>query len=391
MTLSKLLILSASYGQGHQQAALAVRDAVHSISPATSVRIVDYIHTVHPAVNSIVRYCYLQSVRYAPALYGLFYKGTSQIAPDSLIQRQLNSLGIYGLELLLEDYRPDVVFSTFPTPAGVMSALTQQGRTQVPTATVITDHAIHSQWIHQNTSLYFVGSEYVRNGLVARGIELDSIHITGIPIRAAFQQPVNRAALVTKYGLRSNVPTVLILAGAYGVLPDVVQICENLLTYPETVQIIVVAGHHDRLQAQLTELMQTSSQPMRVFGYISEIHELMAISDVVLTKPGGLTVTEAIARHLPMLLYRPIPGQETQNAAYLVNSGVALLARDKAEVCEQLRQLLVVNRQQLVAMRQCAAQIRQFGAAEKIAERLIELAPQSESEDIAGKQQANYV
>jgi processive 1,2-diacylglycerol beta-glucosyltransferase len=127
-SLKKLLVLSASYGEGHQQAAVAIRDALKNMSPHTEVKIIDYMRSVHPMLDSVMKYCYLNSVRFAPALYGWFYKGTSQIPPSSIIQRQLNSLGIDEMEETLREYQPDVVLATFPTPAGVVSYLKQHGR-----------------------------------------------------------------------------------------------------------------------------------------------------------------------------------------------------------------------------------------------------------------------
>lgn len=372
--LSKLLVLSASYGAGHEQAAIAVRDALLKMSPETDVRIVDYMHHVHPTLDSIVKYCYLKSVRYAPALYGWFYKGTSQIPPSSLIQRQLNSLGIEDLAAELETYNPDVVFSTFPTPAGVVSYLRQQGRTNVPSATVITDHAIHSQWIHPETDIYFVGSQHVKNGLMARGIPGESVHVTGIPVRPAFLQAFDKAQLCEKYGLRTDVPIVLIMGGAYGVMGDISQICEELFSYPHPVQTLVVTGRNERMAQQLSEMLPAATNPAKVFGYVSEVYELMAIADLVLTKAGGLTISEAVAMQLPMLLYRPIPGQEVQNAKFLVRSGVAVLARNRKQVSERLHELIVTHPERIAAMRRRTLRVRKLSAAESIAEKLLDLA-----------------
>jgi len=111
--LERVLILSASYGEGHQQAALAVQEALVARNPGVDVKIIDYLHTVHPMLNSVARYCYLKSVRFAPALYGLFYKGTSRITSRSLLQRRLNHLGLEDLAEYLHAYRPTVVLSTF--------------------------------------------------------------------------------------------------------------------------------------------------------------------------------------------------------------------------------------------------------------------------------------
>lgn len=368
------MVLSASYGEGHQQAAYAVRDALAVMSPQTDVQIIDYMRTVHPVLDSVAKYCYLKSVRFAPALYGWFYKGTSQIPPSSLIQRQLNSLGITDLAEKLNDYRPDVVLSTFPTPAGVVSYLKQQGKTGIPLATVITDHAIHSQWIHPLTNMYFVGSNHVRTGLIARGMAPETIRVTGIPVRPAFRQSLDRASLQRKYGLRPDVPTVLMMGGAYGVMADIHQICEELFQYPYPVQVIVVTGRNERMKTQLETLLPSATNPVWVHGFVKEIHELMAVADLMLTKAGGLTISEALALQVPMLLYRPIPGQEVQNTKFLVRSGVAVLARSRKQVSEQLFDLLVEHPEKRFMMRQRAVRIQKLEAAEEIASGLLELA-----------------
>jgi processive 1,2-diacylglycerol beta-glucosyltransferase len=372
--LSKLLVLSASYGEGHQQAANAVRDALAAMSPNTEVEILDYMRYVHPVLDSVAKYCYLKSVKFAPALYGWFYKGTSQIPPSSLIQRQLNSLGIEDLASTLENYQPDVVLSTFPTPAGVVSYLKQKGRTNVPLATIITDHAIHSQWIHPLTDMYFVGSNHVRRGLVARGTDPDNIQVTGIPIRPAFLQEFNKAELCAKYGVDPSIPTVLLMGGAYGVMGDITQICEELFNYPHPIQVFVVTGRNERLKAQLDPIPRGLNSRVFVFGFVKEIYELMAISDLMLTKAGGLTISEALALQLPMLLYRPIPGQEVQNAKFLVHAGVAVLARNRRQVSEHLRDLLVGKSFKRDRMKQKALTVRKLYAAEEIANGLLELA-----------------
>ncbi|GMA50923.1 hypothetical protein GCM10025857_22800 [Alicyclobacillus contaminans] len=378
-SLRRLLILSASYGEGHQQAANAVRDALKMMHPETHIEIIDYMRSVHPMLDSVAKYCYLQSIRFAPALYGWFYKGTSQIPPSSLIQRQLNSLGIREMEDVLQAYNPDVVFATFPQPAGVVSYLKQKGLTDVPLATVITDHAIHSQWIHPLTDAYFVGSEYVRRGMLARGIPARTIHVTGIPIRPAFRQTFDKAALRAKYGLREDIPTVLVMGGAYGVMADINLICEELFNYPHPVQVVVVTGRNKRMKQQLDESVQSATQPSRVYGFVSEVYELMAVADLMLTKAGGLTISEALAMQLPMLLYRPIPGQEVQNAKFLVRSGVAVLARSRKQVSEHLYDLLVANPKKRETMKQRALKVRRLNAAEEIARTLIDLASQRQS------------
>lgn len=378
--LERVLILSASYGEGHQQAALAIRDALLEVDRDMDVRIMDYLRTVHPVLNSVARYCYLKSVRFAPALYGLFYRGTSRIAPSSLLQRRLNHLGFEDLLEFLAEYNPDIVVSTFPTPAGVMSLLKERRLTSIRSATIITDHAIHSQWIHAGTDHYFVGSEHVRIGLIRRGVPENRISITGIPIRPAFLATRNRAEIRARLGLEDDLSTLLVMGGAYGVLSDIEQICAELFQSRTRVQIIVVCGRNDKLREAIEDLSKSARNPVWVFGFTREVHELMAVSDLVITKAGGLTISEALAMELPMILYRPIPGQEVQNAVFLVKSRVAVLARTRRQVVEHTERLLQDGAVRLHKMRVNANTIRRSTAAADIAARLsdVELCPPAE-------------
>lgn len=374
--LERVLILSASYGEGHQQASMAVRDALAEIDPEIDVKVVDYMKMVHPMLDSVARYCYINSVRFVPKLYGLFYKGTSRISPSSLLQRRLNHLGFDELAEFLEDYRPSVVLSTFPTSSGVMSLLKERGLTSIPTATIITDHAIHSQWIHPYTDRYFVGSEHVRQGLMRWGIPEERISVTGIPVRPAFLTPANKAHLRAKLGLEADYPTVLIMGGAYGMLGDITQICEHLFASRTRVQLIVVCGHNARLRNQMEALSKEALNPVWVFGFSREVHELMAVSDLIITKAGGLTISESLAMELPMLLYRPIPGQETQNAVFLIKSRVAILARTRKEVIQYTERLISDDGSRLRRMRASTNTIRKVTAAHDIAMGLADIEDQ---------------
>ncbi len=431
----KILILSASYGEGHQQAATAIRDAIGTECPEAEAVIVDYIRAMHPTLDSIAKYCYLQSVRFAPMLYGWFYNGTSQIAPSSLVQRQLNSIGLNGLDELLRREAPDVVLCTFPTPAGVASHLKQLRRTNVPLATVITDHAVHSQWIHPHTDLYFVGSHPVKAGLMKRGVAARAIKVTGIPLRSTFfdsaDDGTDRATVKRHYGLNPALPTLLIMGGGYGVLGEIESIVDDLLSgagdkrpvggeglpgrglvrgklalpsgmqrlsemplssgmppLMPPLQILVVTGRNERLRAQLEAMLADRPtqwrQRVRVFGFIDAIAELMAVSDLMLTKAGGLTVSEGLASQLPMVLYRPIPGQEVQNARFLVRSGAAVLAESQADVVRHVRDLLLWRPALRADMQQQAARVRKLHASREIAREVIALAERGRAENRPG-------
>lgn len=374
--LDKVLILSASYGEGHHQAAIAIREALVQVHPETEVRTIDYMEMVHPKLNTFARYFYIKSVRFAPSLYGFFYNGTSKIKPSSLIQRRLNQLGLEDLAEFLNEYKPDLIVSTFPTPAGVIAMLKKQALCHIPTATIITDHAIHSQWIHQHTDHYFVGSEYVRKGLIMRGIQSDRISVTGIPISAKYLEYKDRDAIRARYGLRADLPTLLIMAGSYGVMSDIEDICEGLFHSDKPMQIIIVSGRNEKLRAQLEEMAKSAAYPVWVLGFSKEVDQLMAVSDLMVTKAGGLTVSEALAMELPMLLYRPIPGQEVQNTTFLVRSRVAVFARHRKQVPQLVNKLFFEEPSLLEKMRNHTKTVQKRTAAKIIAESLDKIVDQ---------------
>jgi processive 1,2-diacylglycerol beta-glucosyltransferase len=206
-----IAILSCNYGGGHQRVAEVLEDALHQTSPGCWVEIHDYIETfIGHFCNQLFTFCYFGSVRWTPWLYRCFYQGTSAISYDSPLQRFINSLGKRRLAMYLRTQRPDVVVCTYCLPAGAMSDLKRARRTQVPCVTVVTDHAIHSQWVHPAIDLYLVSSEHVRDGIVAHGLQPDRILATGIPVSPAPAIPPNRPALRRQYGLNPALPTILV-------------------------------------------------------------------------------------------------------------------------------------------------------------------------------------
>lgn len=369
--LKRVLILSASYGEGHHQASNAIKDAFLSISPEMEVRIIDFMRMTHPVLDSVAKYAYLKSIRFAPSLYGLFYRRTSAISPKSPIQKKLNKLGIDELHAYIQDFKPDIVISTFPTPSGVMSVLKEKGLTDVSLSTVITDHAVHSQWIHPYTDLYFVGSDHVKQGMMKRGIPEHKITVTGIPIRSVFSHPMNQLEARQQLKLSSELPVLLIMGGAYGVIGDITQICEELFQSEIQSQIVVICGRNEKLKSQIDELAKHSRHPVQVYGFVQNVHTFMAAADLMLTKAGGLTISESLAMELPMLLYRPIPGQEQQNADFLVESKVAVLAKTRRQVFEYLASLLSGEHMALRTMRNNTKKIKRTDAAQQIVNHLI--------------------
>ncbi|MCL6595930.1 MAG: hypothetical protein K6V73_06915 [Firmicutes bacterium] len=331
-TASSVLMLAATYGEGHIRAAQALAAAVNRLDPARPVRVVDFFEHVSPTLNRIARRAYVGSVRRVPYLYGRWYDATRAIPEDSLVQRTLDHYRVDGLRRLLDEIRPAVVVSTFPIPAGVLSTLRREEGYDVPSAVAVTDYTVHSQWIHSGIDLYLVGHEELRAGMVARGLPPERVAATGIPIDPRFGDVVPR---------RGEGPPwqVLVMGGAYGMLPGTLRLVEGLLGI-DGVRVVLVAGRDRRLRRQGQEMARAWPGRLEVTGYTTEVPALMAASHLLVTKAGGLTVSEALAMRLPLMIYRPLPGQEQANVEFLVRHRAARVFHDRESLVREVAHIL---------------------------------------------------
>ena len=373
-----LLILSGPYGEGHRQAAQALMETCKLSRPDAEAAVVDFMDCALPRLSSLSKKVYHRGVETFPSIYGYLFSRTRRGKPISSFMSRLHWDGLERLVKLLEDMKPSITVSTFPIAAAAMSALKTERLTDVPAVTVITDHTDHSFWIHPGTDLYIVGSEKVRRSLNALGIPDSRIAVTGIPIRPRFHamRPEQPETVRARLGLDPHLPTVLIMGGGYGMLEKgVLQLlgCGNLGV---RLQFVVICGYNEKLRQKLAERFEHGSKAheIRLTGFVQNIEEYMAAADLIITKPGGLTTAEAVAMKLPMVLYRPLPGQEEDNAEFLIEAGVAMMANDEEEL-EQTVAMLMHSKDLLHAMRQCAQRLEAGKASYKALDAIFSAKP----------------
>lgn len=318
----KLLILSGSFGDGHMQAAKAILEASALYKPGIEVKVVDFMELVHPRMHAIERYCFLQWMKHFPSSYGYLYQKTRTDSMLTFFLKHIRATSQQRLLRLLHEEQPTMVVSTFPPASAAISLLKEKGKTDLPTTTIITDHSDHSYWIQPSTDLYLVGSEGVRAALQRKGIADHKIAVTGIPVRLSYSQQDNRERLREKLGLAPDRFVVLVMGGGSGIFDK--SFIEQLQAdnFPSHLQFIIVCGRNVKLLYRLHKALGDKGNVM-LTGFLDEIHEWMAAADVLITKPGGLTTSEAMALQLPMLLLEPRLGQEKDNADYLIQAGVA--------------------------------------------------------------------
>jgi len=332
-----VLILTASYGSGHNEAARSL--AAGFVARGATVTVVDHFRElVHPLFERVSRHLYLTLLRRAPLAWAAAYALGDRMPSDSPLAFGMTRLGTPRLAARLAALRPDAVVTVHATPAAALSALAGEGQPVPPHTTVVTDFVAHSQWIARGIDRYCVAAEEVGHEFVARGIPRERVVVTGVPLRPEFARPMDAAAVRRRLGVRVDAPLVLVMAGSHGAvgrLPDVVRTLGRL---PGPVQAIVVAGRDAALVERLQRL--AAGTAIRVLGYADDIRTLMAAADVLVTKAGGMTLAEAMAADLPMVLYGSLPGQEQRNERFAARAGIALAARSRGELARQLERAL---------------------------------------------------
>lgn len=368
------LVFTASYGQGHNRASEALAQALQRLHPEGQVKIIDFLAEAYPRLNSVAQSLYLRSIKSTPHLYGQWYKQTDVLSSYPFLSRNAHRyLGREKMMEILATYRADAVICTFPFPAGLLSELKGMGKLNIPLATVITDYVLHRQWIQPNTDLYFVATDWLKETLIKHGVAPEKIHVTGIPVHEQYSVPYDQQQLRKAYGLDPELPTLLVMGGAYGNLPGIKKICRYLAYQDHPIQLLIICGKNEPLKKQLEEELQEASHPIRLFGYVTYGHELTAAADIVITKAGGLTVSESLAIGRPLIIYRPIPGQEKGNTQFLTSAGAAISAENWTQFQESIERLLA-SPETLKKMGEMAKRLGRPHAARDIAEMMIRMA-----------------
>ncbi|MGE5544923.1 MAG: MGDG synthase family glycosyltransferase [Bacillota bacterium] len=369
----RVLVFSATFGAGHLRAAEAVIEAIRKKQPNAEITHLDCGEFLSKTFNNILKNTYIGLIKHSPKLWGRFYHGTAKISPDSLLQRFLNSMGRSEFQKIIGLLQPHLIICTYPTVAGVLSQLRLKGKLHVPLVTVVTDYVVHSQWIHQGVDLYIVGCKEVYDGLVARGINPGRVRITGIPVSSGFERHLNKTEIISSLGLCSDRHTLLIMGGAYGVLNRLKELCKFFANVQWPVQTIVVCGQDEKLYKSLDDIVAKALNPIVRFGFVTNVEELMTAADLIITKAGGLTVSEALTKRLPLVIFRPIPGQEEENAVFLSKIGAGKVAETQEKLVRIIQSLLE-QPQELAKMRLAAAQTIPGRAAERAVEYMLSLA-----------------
>lgn len=334
------LILSVSAGGGHMKAAEAIKECIESKYPQSRTLIVDTLRYVNPIVDKfIVGGLYLNTVKNAPVLWGLLYELAESGDNMTDFSKAVNKLLSVKIKNLISDFRPSVIVCTHPFPLQMLSNLKKKGKVDVPTAAILTDYASHPFWLYEHIDAYVVAHDYMKYEVEKRNIPEEIIHPFGIPVSKSFLKKSDSAAILRELNLEEDKLTVLMMGGSLG-FGEVRDTFQSLLNSKKDIQIIAITGKNLKLKRQLEKYSQHSKKKVIIMSYTNRVADLMDISDLIITKPGGMTIAESLVKELPIIIISPIPGQEERNAHFLTNVGAAARILDTDDVDAVLNQIL---------------------------------------------------
>ena len=363
----KILILTAATGGGHNRAAEAIQKGL-SKDGRFRVETVDSLKAVGKLVDRTVCDSYLFMARRAPGLFGSLYKGTNRENRFSGIVPRLNRVFSRALLETIAEAEPDVIITTHPFSTQMVSALKERGGVRAALVCVITDYGLHKAWLGDAVDRYVVACEDMAAELVHMGVEPERILPSGIPVFPEFFQHPEKEGLREGLGLDPFMPTVLFMAGSFGV-NHIISLYRDIARMEVPLQLVVITGKNQRLYSSFREELEKSMPilPTKLVYFTREVHCYMQAADLLVTKPGGLTISEALAGNLPMVVFNAIPGQEEDNAAYLSRHGMGIPLGKKDDLSQILSRLLA-DPAQLAAMKEDCRKLDTRGCMEELAE-----------------------
>ena len=334
-----ILILSASTGGGHMRASKAIEGYMTQQNKDINVKIVDSLLYISPILNKTVTGGYVYLATKTPKLYGKLYDLTNKDHKLANFVTRLNNIFANKLLPLIDEFRPDIIITTHPFPTEMVSRLKSKKEINIPLICIMTDYAPHKAWINDKVDAYIVANDDMVTKMVTEGVDSRCIYPYGIPVDEVFFEEKEKQLVIEELGLDKSLPTILMMAGSFGV-SNVFDVYENIIDIDLDFQIILVTGKNQKLYNHFEEVIGSSPKKTKLIYFTEEINKFMQASDIIITKPGGLTVTEALACNIPMAVFDEIPGQEEENAEFLLKHNMAVRISDGNSCREAIIELL---------------------------------------------------
>ncbi|RNC29964.1 MAG: Processive diacylglycerol beta-glucosyltransferase [Candidatus Dichloromethanomonas elyunquensis] len=381
MQNARILILSLRFGEGHYQAGEALTSVFKSEYPSQAVvSHLDFGSFFHKKIDYLMKKAYFNVITKTPEIWKFIYEKTAALTAESC--RKF----VYGLDSKnmlnhIREFRPDIIVNTHFISSGLLAEYKKRGLITASLATVVTDYLVHGVWIHSGIDLYLTGCGEAVKKLREGGIPAERIMLTGIPIRPSFTRLLPKNEARQRLQLDMNRTTVLIMGGTGGIAgknSGIVDLLEDI-TNQHSVQFLVVCGNDEDLYQGLRYEVNKRGFSTHIYRYEKDIEVFMAAADLLITKGGALTISEALTVGLPLLIYKPIPGHENGNAQFVEKIGAGIKVDSLKELQSAVKEL-IHHQHQLQQMEIKAKTALQTNTALLTAESILDLAKREKSE-----------
>jgi processive 1,2-diacylglycerol beta-glucosyltransferase len=356
---------------GHRSATQAIEKALKYLEPDTEILNINAFNYTNPISEKVISRLYMGVIKMTPHIWDYLYDNPSVVKKLEKIKKRIHKFNSPKLKVLFDRFRPDAVLCSQAFPCGMVADYKYTYNSGLPLVAVLTDYVPHSYWLYDAVDYYVTPSLDVSHRLIKKGIPPEKIKALGIPFDQKFNDHLDQERIRHKLRLDPHSATVLIMGGGQGLGP-IKTIVKSLEKVRQGIQEIVVCGTNKKLYKGLKRKIKKYKKKIVLLGFISNVHELMSASDIIITKPGGVTTAEVLTKKIPMVIVKPIPGQEANNAVYLTKKGAAIKLDNPQETSSLIEELLI-NPQRLEEMANRSSEISKPQASLDIAKLLLEL------------------
>ncbi|GKX28377.1 UDP-N-acetylglucosamine--N-acetylmuramyl-(pentape ptide) pyrophosphoryl-UDP N-acetylglucosamine transferase [Vallitalea longa] len=328
----EILILTADFGSGHKSVSKAIKNYITDVDSSITIQIVDMYKIIRPKLYKYIYKFFKMLIKYALPIYNFDYYKKNNNDNFGKLHSCFRSSS-KRLARYLEDVQPSIIISTFPTCSAYVAKYKKDNNEDIPLITCITDIVKGSEWINYECDMYFVATDSVRDSIIKRGINKDSVITTGIPIRRQFFESKNNVRLKKQYGIDNNDFVILMMGGGLGLIPKEVSFYKWIASN-KRIKLYIITGKNKKLYDKISKY--DSYDNINILKYTDKVADIMSVSDLLITKPGGITLFETISSSLPFIIYKPVLGQELENCKYVKEKGLGYVVNTEEELVDKI-------------------------------------------------------
>lgn len=331
--MKRVSVLHISEFGGHSKAAQNIKEAFLFRDPRIDVVTLNGLGHFYPRGEKVVDFAYMLTIKHFPSLWGRAYDRRKVIKALTPYRKLVHKITFGKLNRLINESKPDCFVATQAFPCGLIADFKKSKGLKIPLVAIATDYHPHRFWVHSYVDRYVVACQEARKVLIEEGVASERIKVLGIPISVKFLGSYPKEEIANELNFVKDMSTVLIMGGGLGLGP-IKSIAKQIDALDYDFQIIVVCGKNKKLYEWFSRNKVIFKKPIFIFGYTHEIYKIMDFSDIIITKGGGITISESLAKGLCIVVTHPIPGQEERNVNYLDKVQAITKAGEAEEVAE---------------------------------------------------------